>query len=75
MTILQTLGVFVGIPLAIYLVIGLLVFLPGRHSRRGYRAGEQWDYPPQLWAGDTPVQIPAGDALAGTSEGGARGSW
>lgn len=75
MSILETLGVFVGIPLAIYLVIGLLVFLPGRHTRRRYRPGEEWTYPPQLWAGDTPVQIPARDVLAGTTEGGARGSW
>ncbi len=76
MTILQTVAIFVAIPLALYLVIALFSMLPGRAKKRpGYQPGTSWDYPDQWWAGDYPV--PAADpalVVAGT-EGGARGTW
>lgn len=74
--ILQTVAVYVGVPLVIYLVIALLTVVPGRAKKRArYRAGQAWDVPPQWWSGDHAVA--KGDTgLATTgSEGGARGTW
>lgn len=73
-TILETLGLFVGAPLAIYGLIAVLSLLPGRAKRHPrYRPGQSWDFAPQWWAGDTPVALDAG--VSGTAKGGARGSW
>ncbi len=76
MNIFQTLAIYVGGPLVIYGGIALLSLLPSRNKRRlKYRPGQDWDYPPQWWAGDHQI-APADQALvvAGT-EGGARGTW
>jgi hypothetical protein len=74
-TILQTLAVFVGLPVLIYALIAVLTLIPGRGKRRPrYRPGQQWDYPPQWWAGDQPVVTAATDA-PGIIGGGARGTW
>lgn len=74
--ILQTVAVFVGGPLVIYVALALLSMLPGRARKRTrYEPGQPWDLPPQWWAGDNPV-TPLDPALTGTgSEGGARGTW
>ena len=74
MTILETLAVFVGIPVLIYALIAVLTLLPGRAKKRPrYRPGQPWEYPAQWWAGDQPV-VAAADA-AGSNGGGARGTW
>ena len=76
MNILQTIAVYVGIPALIIGVLGALTLLPGRAGERTRTSlADDWDRAPQLWAGDTPVTIPDADALAGTSTGGARGTW
>ncbi|MET0862929.1 MAG: hypothetical protein ABWZ98_01210 [Nakamurella sp.] len=76
MTILETLAVFVGIPVLIYALIGAFTLIPGRSKRRPKdRPGQQWDYPAQWWAGDQPV-VGAGTAeAAGMTGGGASGKW
>ncbi len=74
MTILQTLGVFVGIPAVLYALISLLSQLPGRGRRHPrYRPGQSWDFAPQWWRGDTPIQ--RAEVLPGAEPGGARGQW
>ncbi len=77
MTILQTLTVFVGLPVLIYGLIAVLTLVPGRNRGKPakYRPGVPWEYPAQWWAGDQPV-VSAG-AADGTVRkgGGARGEW
>ena len=76
-TILETLAVFVGIPLLIYVVIGLCTLLPGRSKmkRARYRPGQPWEYPAQWWAGDQPVVAAGTVDASGMNGGGARGTW
>lgn len=75
MTILETLAVFVGIPVLIYALIAVFTLLPGRAKRRPrYRPGQTWEYPAQWWSGDQPVVAAAGKA-SGMSGGGAHGTW
>ena len=75
MTILETLAVFVGIPVLIYALIAVCVMLPGRAKKRPrYRPGQPWDYTAHWWAGDQPVVAAAGDT-PGTRGGGAHGTW
>ncbi|GGM06919.1 aa3-type cytochrome oxidase subunit CtaJ [Nakamurella endophytica] len=76
MTVLQTLAVFVGAPLVIYLVIAASTLLPGRKRRRPqYRPGEPWTLPAQWWAGDQPLAAVDRSLMISGSEGGARGNW
>ncbi len=73
-SVFQTIGVFVGIPLVIYAVLALLTVVPARARRRPrYKPGEPWEYPPQWWSGDRPVVTSASGPSG--REGGARGSW
>ena len=75
MNTIEVLAVFVAIPAVIYGAIAALTLLPGRAKRKSrYKAGEPWEYGPQWWAGDTPVQVPTADAAVG-SRGGAHGAW
>jgi len=75
-TIIQTLAVYVGIPLLIYGLIAVLTLVRGRAKfRPRYRPGQSWDYPPALWAGNEPVVVPPAGVLGSTARGGARGSW
>ena len=48
MTVAETLLVFVGIPLAIVVVLALLIFLPGGRKRVRYKPGQPWNHPP-VW--------------------------
>lgn len=73
MTIPQTLGIFVGIPVLAYVLMSLLVWAGRTHRRPRYRPGQEWTYPPQWWAGDQPV-VPS-VVIPGTARGGARGTW
>jgi hypothetical protein len=75
-TILQTLAVFVGIPLLIYVVIGVCTLLPGRGKKRArYRPGQAWEYPAHWWAGDEPVVAAGAGEARGANGGGAHGEW
>lgn len=85
-SVFETVLTFVGIPLGVYLLIGLATF--ARRRRRTYKAGRPWPYPPVLWTAD-PQEAdlpPLADAPAdprvsvltdGGSKpsGGARGNW
>lgn len=77
---LELLAIYVGIPAVICGFIAACTLLPGRAKEKArLRYGPDWDYPPQWWAGDTPVQLPSGDGAAGgvarSARGGARGAW
>lgn len=52
-SVAQTLGVFLGIPLGIYAAFALLVYLPGATRRPRYRPGEPWPYEP-VWYAPSP---------------------
>jgi hypothetical protein len=74
-SIIQTIAVFVGIPVLIYGIIALLTLLPGRHKRPRYRPGKSWDYPPQWWAGDQRIVTSATNDNRHAQGGGAHGTW
>jgi hypothetical protein len=87
-TVVETLLVFVGIPLAIIAVMALLIFLPGGRKRPRYKSGQPWEHAP-VWYEPHPVhgpsaghgahaQLTSGDAHRPVSAGplgGARGTW
>lgn len=82
LSVLQTLGIFVGIPVALFLIITFLVLLPGWMRGDRNRAEIGWDS--QTAAKGTPpkdgaqAKTEADKAQAGASSngtGGASGSW
>ena len=76
MTILETVAVYVGGPLAIYVVIALLTVVPGRAKKHPkYSPGQSWDHPPQWWAGDRAIAAADPALVVAGTEGGARGTW
>ena len=76
MNILETVLIFVVIPLAIYGIIALLTVVRMHAKKRPrYRPGKPWEYPPQWWAGDFPVAPVDPDLVVAGTEGGARGTW
>ncbi len=58
MTVVETLLVFAGVPLAIVLVLALLIFVPGGRKRSRYRAGQPWEHAP-IWYEPHPEHAPA----------------
>ena len=82
MSVVQTVLVFAGIPLAIYAVVALLTLRDKVARAPRYRPGQSWDYPPVWWTanpagtGQTgqPAPAPSGGSKR-TAKGGARGSW
>jgi len=54
----ETILVFVGIPLAIVLVLALLIFVPGGRKRVRYKSGQPWNHPP-VWYEPHPEHAPA----------------
>jgi hypothetical protein len=50
--------VFVGIPLAVFLVLALLIFLPGGRKRSRYKPGQPWNHAP-VWYEPHPEHGPA----------------
>lgn len=75
LTVLQTLGIYVGIPLALFLIIAFLVCLPGwvRGDRNKREVG--WVEPP---SGASGAKSSAGEAVSAGRQGGtggASGSW
>jgi uncharacterized membrane protein YgcG len=82
LSVLQTLGIFVGIPIALFLIIAFLVMLPGWVRGDRNRAEIGWDEQSaarareELRSGQTPAEgekAQAGASSSGT--GGASGSW
>jgi hypothetical protein len=86
-SVVETILVFAGIPLAIILLFAVLTLLPGRQKKARYKPGQQWEYPPVWWephptggghggAHGGAHALPAGSAAsAGGPLGGARGTW
>ncbi|MBP2474228.1 hypothetical protein JOF53_003100 [Crossiella equi] len=85
MTVLESILVFAGIPLALYLGITLLTMWPNSNRGPRYRPGQEWPHEPVWWsanpAGLTTSAVPAtahtdeAAAAAATARGGARGNW
>ena len=80
MSVVETLLVYVAIPLAIYGTIALLTLRDRVAKAPRYRPGQAWTYPPVWWAGHPEgvgAEHPAAAASASrkTAKGGARGSW
>ncbi len=59
MNVAETLLVFVGVPLAIVVVLALLIFLPGGRKRPRYKSGQPWPHEP-VWYEPHP-EGPAGE--------------
>jgi hypothetical protein len=90
-TVVQTVFVFVAIPLAIYGVIALLTLWPKFTKSSRYRPGQEWNFEPVWWTGNragvgsgtneshTPNGIAASTDSEGeqvrTARGGASGRW
>ena len=71
MTVVETLLVFVGAPLAVVVLLALLVYLPGGRKRTRYRPGQPWDHEP-VWYEPHPEHSPAHGAehaLGGAHDG------
>lgn len=91
MTVVETVSVFVLIPLAIYGVIALLTLWPKFAKSNRYRLGQDWDFEPVWWTGNPAGVSAATDlsrtadrtaantenaaAQARTARGGASGKW
>lgn len=82
MTVLETIGVFVLIPLVLYGVLALFTLWPKIARGPRYRPGQEWNHEPVWWTGNPDgvgrlaVRRPEQDApAASTAYGGARGRW
>jgi hypothetical protein len=79
-TSLEVILIMAGVPLAIMILLGLLTLKPIFARPRRYRPGEEWNYPPVLWAANPEASR---DGVAhhrsqdgsGEARGGARGNW
>jgi hypothetical protein len=56
--VVETILVFVGIPLALVLVMAALIWLPGGRKRARYRPGQPWQHAP-VWYEPHPDHGPA----------------
>jgi hypothetical protein len=85
-TVVETLLVYVGIPLAIVLFLALLTLRPGKGQKKlRYKSGQSWDHEP-VWyephpgagghgAGHGAHALTAGAPASARPYGGARGTW
>lgn len=80
-TVLQTIGVYVLIPIALYGVIALFTLWPRIARGPRYRPGQDWSFEPVWWSGNPDgvgtgtIAPPAVGGAASTARGGARGNW
>ena len=58
MNVAETILVFVGIPLAIFLLLALLIFMPGGRKHTRYKPGQPWNHAP-IWYEPHPEHGPA----------------
>jgi hypothetical protein len=56
----ETLLVFLGVPLAIVLVMAALIFIPGGKRRPRYRPGQSWPHE-AIWYEPHPEHAPVAD--------------
>lgn len=79
-TVLQTIGVYLLIPLAVYGVLSLFTLWPRIARGPRYRPGQEWKHEPLWWTGNpqavgAPDPVTATSSTTSTAHGGARGSW
>jgi len=79
-TVWEAIAVFAGIPLALYLVLGLFTLREKFSGRVRYRPGASWDYDPMWWTAEPngigkPAQPRPARPPGPTAGGGAHGSW
>jgi hypothetical protein len=78
-TVWEAIAVFVLIPLASYLVLGLFTLGEKFAGKARYRPGASWEYGPMWWTGEpNGIGRPAQQSqrpTGPTARGGARGSW
>jgi hypothetical protein len=72
----ETIGVFVGIPAGIILVLALGVYGKSivRQPNR-YRPGKSWDYPPTWYVPHPEAVVHHEQGSSTTAVGGASGEW
>jgi hypothetical protein len=77
LTVVQTLGVFVGIPLGLFLVIAILAAAPGASRRPRYRPGAGWWAAPVWFNGPDEAErrVRDGATPVSTEGGGASARW
>lgn len=75
--LVETLGIFVGIPLALFCLIALLAVASGLRHRPRYRPGRPWDHGPVWFAGPTDPDsaLVAARPGPGVTGGGASAEW
>jgi hypothetical protein len=86
-SVVETILVFVGIPLAVIVVLAVLIWGPGGRKRPRYRPGQPWEHAP-IWYEPHPDAVGGHPTLAaleasahvvhthtGAPLGGARGTW
>ncbi|MGH3517250.1 MAG: aa3-type cytochrome oxidase subunit CtaJ [Haloechinothrix sp.] len=84
MSVVETILIFVAIPLALYGLVSLLTLRSRFVNTPRYRPGQDWKYP-AVWWGANPAGVGSahGHAVSGSDgrpqaasvRGGARGSW
>jgi hypothetical protein len=82
-SVVETVLIFVLIPLAIYGVVALLTLRERPEKPARYRPGQPWDHPPVWWVANpagvgarhAAPQATARSSSKQTAKGGARGSW
>ena len=69
MTVVETLLVFVVAPLAVYLLLWAMTYLPGGRKRQGvrYKPGQSWDHEP-VWYEPQPKNAPTHAAGQGDTQ-------
>jgi hypothetical protein len=73
---LETIGLYVLIPLAIMLVVGGLAYATGGSRASRYRPTRGWDAAPVWFAGPpNPGEAVASASVGDVTRGGASGSW
>lgn len=82
MTVVETVLIYVGVPLAVVVLLALLTVLPSSGRRPRYRSGQSWDFAPVWWSAnpaglghgrpDADGRQSSGGTVVG---GGARGTW
>ncbi len=69
MSVVETLLVFVVAPLAVYLLLWAMTYLPGGRKRQGvrYKPGQPWDHEP-VWYEPQPTNAPTHAAGQGDTQ-------
>jgi hypothetical protein len=74
--IVLTLVIFIGIPVAVFLLLAMLVYGPGLLRRPRYRPGRgEWDYPPTWAGGPSDIESALRVARSEPRGGGAGARW